>query len=60
MNKSPAFLMGIKEELKKVAFPTKQQTTKLTLTVLIISLIVGVYLGTIDIFLAKLLALLTK
>lgn len=53
-------LLDIIEELKKVTWPTRASTAKLTLTVLIISLIVGAYLGIIDVFLAKGLEALTK
>ncbi len=48
------------EELKKVTWPSRQTTIRLTLTVLIISLIVGLYLGIIDVLLAKGLEALTK
>jgi preprotein translocase subunit SecE len=48
------------EELKKITWPTKQEATKLTVVVLTISLIVGAYLGIIDILLAKVLESLTK
>ncbi|HLL60551.1 MAG TPA: preprotein translocase subunit SecE [Candidatus Nitrosocosmicus sp.] len=49
-----------KEELTKVTWPSRKKTITLTLTVLIISLIVGAYLGIIDVLLAKLLEFLTK
>lgn len=51
---------GIREELKKVTWPTRAETIRLTATVFIISLIVGLYLGIIDVFLAKVLEILTK
>lgn len=54
------FFTGIREELKKVTWPTRQETIKLTATVFIISLIVGLYLGIIDVVLAKILEILTK
>jgi preprotein translocase SecE subunit len=53
-------ISSVIEELKKVTWPTRASTIKLTLTVLIISLIVGAYLGIIDVFLAKGLEALTK
>lgn len=60
MNKNTHFLTGIQEEFKKVTFPTRITTIKLTATVFIISLIVALYLGIIDVFLAKGLELVTK
>lgn len=56
----PNFFAGIREELKKVTWPTKADTIKLTIIVFLISLIVGAYIGIIDVFLAKLLEILTK
>lgn len=60
MNKNANFFADVLEELKKVTWPTKQETLRLTITVFVISLIVAVYLGIIDVFLAKIIALLTK
>ena len=54
------FATEVVEELKKVTWPTREETIRLTATVFIISLIVAFYVGIIDIFLAKVLELLTK
>lgn len=51
---------AIQEELKKITWPTREETIKLTIVVFFISLIVGAYLGIIDVSLAKLLEILTK
>ena len=48
------------EELKKVTWPTKQQTIRLTSVVIVISLIIGLYIGIIDVLLTKGLELLAK
>lgn len=48
------------EELKKVTWPTRQDTIKLTAIVIVISLLIGVYIGIIDILLTKGLEMLTK
>ncbi len=56
----PQIFDGIVSELKKVSWPTRQETIRLTLTVLLISLIIGAYVGIIDVLLAKLLEILTK
>lgn len=54
------FANGIVEELKKVTWPTREQTTRLTIIVIGISLIIGVYVGIIDVLLTKGLELLAK
>ncbi len=51
---------GLISELKKVTWPTRQETIRLTVIVLLISLIIGLYVGIIDILLAKILETLTK
>lgn len=56
----PQFGNGIVEELKKVTWPTKEQTFRLTVIVIGISLIIGVYIGIIDVLLTKGLELLAK
>lgn len=43
-----------KEELGKVIWPTKMDTLRLTIVVLIISTVVGVYVAGLDAILAKL------
>jgi preprotein translocase subunit SecE len=54
-----AFAGEIVEELKKVTWPTRAEAIRLTTAVIIISLIVGVYVGIIDVALAKVLEFLT-
>jgi len=54
------FGSGIIEELKKVTWPTKEETLRLTVIVIGISLIIGVYIGIIDVLLTKGLELLAK
>ncbi|NTU46056.1 preprotein translocase subunit SecE [Candidatus Roizmanbacteria bacterium] len=51
---------GITEELKKVTWPSRQDTIRLTMIVILISLIIGMYIGIIDVLLAKALELITK
>lgn len=50
----------IREELKKVTWPKRQETIRLTLAVFAISLIVGIYVGIIDIGLAQVLTFFTQ
>ena len=54
------FGSGVVDELKKVTWPTKEQTLRLTVIVIGISLIIGVYIGIIDVLLAKGLEMLAK
>ncbi len=54
------FGTGIIEEMKKVTWPTKQQTIRLTTIVIVTSLIIGLYIGIMDILLAKGLTALTE
>jgi len=51
---------GIIEELKRVTWPTKKETVRFTLVVIFISLIIGIYIGIIDILLAKILEFFTN
>jgi len=64
MNKSifqsAGFASGVIEELKKVSWPTKKETVRLTLIVIGVSLIIGLYIGIIDILLTKGLEIVTK
>lgn len=54
------FANNIIDELKKVTWPTKNNTIRLTGIVIVISLIIGLYIGIIDVLLAKGLEALTK
>lgn len=46
-------------ELKRVTWPTREKTIQLTAVVIIISLIIGTYIGIIDSLLASGLRILT-
>lgn len=50
---------GIIDELKRVTWPSKEETIRLTLVVIAISLIIAFYIGIIDVLLAKLLDIIT-
>ncbi|MFC1626026.1 preprotein translocase subunit SecE [Patescibacteria group bacterium] len=52
------FLSGIKLELTKVTWPTKQEVLRLTLIVFAISAIIGLYVGGLDFVFTKLLGLI--
>ncbi len=55
----PRVMGDVLSELKKVTWPTKEETIKLTAIVVIISLIISIYIGIIDFLLAKFLNILT-
>jgi preprotein translocase subunit SecE len=52
------FLLEVKVELSKVVWPSKEQTIKLTMIVIIVTLMVGFFLGGIDYLLTQLTAFL--
>ncbi|MBI3486086.1 preprotein translocase subunit SecE [Candidatus Daviesbacteria bacterium] len=52
------FLRTVKVELDKVVWPTRDQTIKLTTIVILVTLIVGFFIGGIDLLLTKLTELL--
>ena len=47
---SPSWLQEIVSELRKVTWPTRQETVYLTTVVIIVAVSVGLMLGAIDIF----------
>lgn len=49
------FLMEVRAEMKKVAWPTKQETFKYTLAVIGVSVVLAVFLGGLDYALTYLL-----
>lgn len=42
------FFSEVRDELRQVTWPTRQQTLRLTLMVVIATVVVGVYLGVLD------------
>lgn len=55
-----AFLKEVKDELKKVTWPKQQEVLRLTFVVIVISIIVGVYIGGLDLLFAKAMELIVK
>lgn len=51
------FLKEVNEELRKVVWPTRPEVIRLTAVVILVSLIVALYLGALDLILTKVLAL---
>ncbi len=54
------FLGEVRVELQKVVWPTRVQTVRLTVMVIITTVIVGFFIGGIDFLLTKLTTLLIK
>ena len=54
------FLRETKDELKKVVWPTRQEIIRLTFVVIIISLIVGLFLGGLDFVFVKIIETVVK
>lgn len=54
------FVNEVVAELKKVTWPTKAETIKLTVTVIVISLAVGAFIGGLDVLFVNITTLLFK
>jgi len=54
------FLVEVRSELRKVVWPTREESTKLTALVVGISMVVGFFLGGVDFLFTKLFELLVK
>jgi preprotein translocase subunit SecE len=54
------FFKEVKDELKKVVWPTKAEVTRLTSIVILVSLGVGVFLGLMDYIFTNLLGIIIK
>jgi len=52
------FLKQVRDELNQVTWPTKQHTLRLTTMVIVVSLLVGTYLGLLDYLLTKLMGII--
>lgn len=55
MKRIPKYLKEVRVELSKVIWPKKDEVVKLTLTILLISIIIGAFIGLLDISFTKLL-----
>jgi preprotein translocase SecE subunit len=58
--KPVGFLKEVKAELGKVAWSTPQELLASTIVVIVVTLILGILIGALDIFLSKLLTLLFR
>lgn len=60
MDKAISFLKEVKEELAKVAWPTREQTLRYTILVIIVALVVGAFLGGLDYIITLITAFILK
>ncbi|RLJ71619.1 preprotein translocase subunit SecE [Hydrogenivirga caldilitoris] len=58
MEKLKVFLQGVRSELRRVTWPDRKLVTKATISVIIFSLVVGVYLWVLDLAFTKILSLI--
>ncbi|MFA4989933.1 MAG: preprotein translocase subunit SecE [Candidatus Omnitrophota bacterium] len=54
------FIREVKVELGKVAWSTREELMASTIVVIVVTTLLGVFIGVLDIFLSKLLSLLFK
>jgi len=55
-----SYFRGVRDELQKVTWPTRQQTLQKTSLVIVASVIVGVYIGVLDYLFTQATTLLIK
>jgi preprotein translocase subunit SecE len=60
MTSPRTFLVETKDELQKVVWPSRNEVIRLTLIVIFVSLIVGVYIGGLDYGFTKLTEVIVK
>lgn len=61
MNKiNTNFFREVKDELKKVVWPSREETIRLTTIVITASIIVGLFIGGFDLLFAKIFSLVLK
>ena len=56
MEKLTEFLKGVREELKRVVWPKKDIVVKATISVIVFSVIIGVYLWILDLIFTKIIS----
>ncbi len=54
------FFKEVQDELKKVVWPTRNEVTRLTFVVIFVSLVVGFFLGAVDLILAKIMQVVIR
>ncbi len=59
-NKIKLFFKEVKNELKKVIFPSRDEVIDSTKVVVVLVLIIAIFLGGIDLLLSKLVAMVVR
>ncbi|MEX0617004.1 MAG: preprotein translocase subunit SecE [Candidatus Woykebacteria bacterium] len=54
------YLNDVRLEMSRVTWPTRSQTVRMTALVIVLSLVIGAFLGGLDFVLTKILALLVS
>ena len=54
------FLRSFKVELEKVVWPSRQATLRLTILVIVITILVGFFVGSLDLLLTKITSLVVN
>lgn len=60
IDKAKVFIGEARQELKKVTWPNKQQTKTSTWVVLLVTFILAIFLGLVDLLFSKLVGLILK
>jgi len=60
LQKTQEFFREVSVELKKVSWPTRQQTMNATVVVITVAFIVAFFLGIVDIVLARIVGAIMK
>jgi preprotein translocase subunit SecE len=60
LDKIKAFFQEVGVELKKVSWPTRQQTMSATVVVITVAFIVAFFLGIVDVVLARIVGSIMK
>lgn len=55
LSKLTSFLQESKREFKRVNWPSRKETARLTMVVIVLSLVVAAFLGVLDLFFSSLL-----
>ncbi len=58
MGKLKKFFTEVKQELKKVTWPTKDETIGTTVVVLVLVILISAFLGVVDVSLSKIMKLI--
>ncbi|WP_188020342.1 preprotein translocase subunit SecE [Deferribacter autotrophicus] len=58
MEKLKKFIQEVKEELKKVVWPTKNETIQITVVVVVMVILVSAFLGVVDVALSKIVKMI--